>query len=155
LRAPLRTRVTKRATTIHPIPTATHAGHLEIGGFEIGCAVLEGTEGRRQRVLTQSDFMIALGRARQAKGREYYDGDVNLPAFLTAKNLKPFIDNELYVTSSQIVFKTFKGTRAFGYPTELLPKVCEVFLKSRYRFEKIYRKRNRQASQGRFRRQAK
>ncbi len=32
--------------------------------------------------------------------REYYDGDVNLPAFLTAKNLKPFIYNELYVTSS-------------------------------------------------------
>jgi len=35
--------------------------------------------------------MKALGRARQAKGRQYYDGDVNLPAFLTAKNLKPFI----------------------------------------------------------------
>jgi hypothetical protein len=39
--------------------------------------------------------MIALGRARQAKGREYYDGDVNLPAFLTAKNPKQFIDREL------------------------------------------------------------
>jgi hypothetical protein len=113
------------------IPQATHEGSLDIGGFEIGCAVLEDRDGRRQRVLTQSDFMIALGRARQAKGREYYDGDVNLPAFLTAKNLKPFIDSELYVTSSQIVFKTLKGTRAFGYPAELLPRVCEVFLKAR------------------------
>lgn len=76
--------------------------------------------------------MLALGRARQAKGREYYDGDVNLPAFLTAKNLKPFIDNELYVTSSQIVFKPLqRGNRAFGYPAQLLPKVCEVFLKAR------------------------
>ena len=30
-----------------------------------------------------------------------YDGDVNLPVFLTAKNLKPFISNDLEVTSSQ------------------------------------------------------
>lgn len=52
-----------------------------------------------------------MGRARQAKGRDYYEGDVNLPAFLTAKNLKPYIDNDLYVTSSQITFRTMKGDR--------------------------------------------
>ena len=71
--------------------------------------------------------MRALGRARQAKGRQYYDGDVNMPAFLTAKNLKPFISKELEVTSSQIEFR-LGGRRAYGYPAELLPKVCEVFL---------------------------
>jgi hypothetical protein len=106
------------------IPKATHEGVLTIGDMEIPCAVLEG--GRR--VLTQSGFMIALGRARQAKGRQYYDGDVNLPAFLTAKNLKPFIPEDLYVTSSQIEFTTLSGTVAFGYSAELLPKVCGVFL---------------------------
>src|SRR5258708_24391515 len=72
--------------------------------------------------------MIALGRARQAKGRQYYDGDVNLPAFLTAKNLKPFIPPELSVTSSQIEFRTLGGFRAFGYSADLLPQVCGVFL---------------------------
>lgn len=61
-------------------------------------------------------------------GRSYYEGDVNLPAFITAKNLKPFIPNELYVTSSQIVFRTKKGGRAFGYPAELLAKICGVFM---------------------------
>jgi hypothetical protein len=81
-----------------------------------------------QRVITQSGFMKALGRARQAKGRQYYDGDVNLPAFLTAKNLKPFISPELEVTSSQIEFRTIRGAKAFGYSAELLPKVCDVFL---------------------------
>src|ERR1700693_2636328 len=111
-----------------PLPKASHEGVLQIGDMEIGCAVLAET---RQRVLTQSDFMRALGRARQAKGREYYESDVNLPAFLTAKNLKPFIDNDLYVTSSQVVFRTLRGTRAFGYPAELLPKVCEVVLRAR------------------------
>ena len=105
------------------LPQATHDGVLRIGDAEIACAVLE----TRQRVLTQSGVMRAIGRARQAKGRQYYDGDVNLPAFLTAKNLKPFIPSELYVTSSQIEFRTRRGNKAFGYPGELLPKVCTVF----------------------------
>jgi hypothetical protein len=106
------------------LPKATHEGVLEIGTASIQCAVLDSGK----RVLTQSSFMVALGRARQAKGREYYDGDVNLPAFLTAKNLKPFITKDLEVTSSQIEFLTLGGVRAFGYAAELLPKVCGVFL---------------------------
>lgn len=65
---------------------------------------------------------------RQAKGRSHYDGDVNLPVFLTAKNLKPFIPTELYVTSSQIEFRRKNGGNAFGYPAELLPKICGVFV---------------------------
>lgn len=106
------------------LPRATHEGILTIGDMEIPCAVLEdGT-----RVLTQSGVMISLGRARQAKGRQYYDADVNLPAFLTAKNLRPFIPQELTVTSSQLAFKTLGGMRAFGYRAELLPKICGVFL---------------------------
>ena len=107
------------------LPKATHEGVMEIGTAEIQCAVLNIGN---KRVLTQSSFMLALGRARQAKGREYYDGDVNLPAFLTAKNLKPFIPKDLEVTSSQIEFLTLGGVRAFGYAAELLPDVCDVFL---------------------------
>lgn len=106
------------------LPRATHEGELDIGGTIIRCAVLE----NGKRVLTQSDFMVALGRARQAKGRQYYDADVNMPAFLTAKNLKPFIPKELLVTSSQIEFRTLSGIRAFGYSADLLPLVCGVFL---------------------------
>jgi len=101
------------------IPKAKYEGILTIGDMEIPCAVLD----NGMRVLTQSGVMLALGRARQAKGRQYYDADVNLPAFLTAKNLKPFIPDELTKTSSQIDFKTLgTGARAFGYQAELLPK---------------------------------
>lgn len=106
------------------VPYSTDEGVLRLGDIHIPCAVLN----TQQRVLTQSGVMKALGRARQAKGREYYDGDVNLPAFLTAKNLKPFIPNDLYVTSSQIEFRRKEGGKAFGYPAELLPKVCKVFV---------------------------
>jgi len=114
----------EKAGKLKPLPKATHEGILTIGSIEIPCAVLE--DGRR--VLTQSGVMLALGRARQAKGRQYYDGDVNLPAFLTAKNLKPFIPDDLSVTSSQIDFRTLAGIRAFGYLADLLPRVCGVFL---------------------------
>jgi hypothetical protein len=106
------------------IPQATHEGFLTLGGIELPCAVLE----NGKRVLTQSGVMVALGRARQAKGRDYYDGDVNLPAFLTAKNLKPFIPEDLYVTSSQIEFRGKNGSKAFGYDALLLSRVCGVFL---------------------------
>jgi hypothetical protein len=109
---------------LRQLPQALHEGTLAIGGVDVACAVLEGGK----RLITQSGFMVALGRARQAKGRQYYDADVNLPAFLTAKNLKPFIPQELYVTSSQIEFRTKSGIRAFGYDAELLPLVCGVFL---------------------------
>jgi hypothetical protein len=106
------------------IPSATHAGEIRLGDLVLQCAVLE--DGRR--VLTQSDVMVALGRARQVKSRKYFDADVNLPAFLQAKNLKPYITNELEVTSSRIEFVTVAGAKAFGYQAELLPKVCEVFI---------------------------
>lgn len=109
------------------LPAADYTGDVDIGGAKISCAVLsDGT-----RVLTQSDMMRALGRARQAKGRAFYNGDVNLPAFLTAQNLKPFISADLYVTSSQVEFILPSGQRAFGYRAELLPEICEVYLKAR------------------------
>jgi P63C domain len=106
------------------LPQATHEGPLRLGEAIIPAAVLQD----RRRVLTQSAVMKALGRARQAKGRSHYDGDVNLPAFITAKNLKPFVPKELYVTSSQIEFRQVGGGKAFGYPAELLPKICGVFI---------------------------
>jgi hypothetical protein len=106
------------------LPPAIHEGPLKLGEAVIPAAVLKD----KRRVLTQSAVMKALGRARQAKGRSYYEGDVNLPAFITAKNLKPYIPKELYVTSSQIEFRTLSGGKAFGYPAELLPKICGVFM---------------------------
>jgi hypothetical protein len=108
------------------LPFATYEGVINIGNIQIACAVLS----TGQRVITQSGFMLALGRARQAKGRQHYKGDVNLPAFLTAQNLRPFISEQLEVTSSQIEFRPLTGSKAFGYRDELLPEVCDVFVKA-------------------------
>jgi hypothetical protein len=130
LSAKRRSEIAKKAAEARwskDLPSAPYVGEIEIGQASLSCAVLEdGT-----RVLTQSDMMRALGRSRQAKGRDYYDADVNMPAFISAKNLKPFIPKELGKTSSQIEFKLPSGQRAFGYRADLLPAVCEVYLKAR------------------------
>lgn len=106
------------------LPKAIREGVIKLGELDIHCAVLE--DGRR--VLTQSDVMLAMGRARQVKSRKYFDADVNLPAFLQAKNLKPFITEDLALTSSRVEFATLTGSVAFGFRAELLPKICDVFL---------------------------
>lgn len=106
------------------MPKAIREGSIKLGELDIRCAVLE--DGRR--VLTQSDVMLALGRSRQVKSRKYFDADVNLPAFLQAKNLKPFISEDLGLTSSRIEFLTLGGSVAFGFQAEILPKICDVFL---------------------------
>jgi hypothetical protein len=130
LTAEERSEIAKRAAANRwnkDLPAAIYTGEIKVGDAHLSCAVLE----NGIRVLTQSDMMRAMGRARQAKGRGFYDADVNLPAFLTAKNLKPFIPDDLYVTSSQIEFRLSSGQKAFGYRAEMLPQVCEVYLKAR------------------------
>jgi hypothetical protein len=119
-------RMAAHARWTKDLPYATHEGAIRLADVEIPVAVLN----TGQRVITQSGFMRALGRARQAKGRQYYKGDVNLPAFLTAQNLKPYVSKVLEVTSSQIEFRPKVGTRAFGYASDLLPEVCDVFVKA-------------------------
>lgn len=105
------------------LPKAKYPGELKIGDKAISCYVLEdGT-----RILAREGFLRAIGRLGDPKS---YKGDevlFELPIFLRAKNLKPFIDEELIDSSKPIVFS--KGHQVFyGYKAELLPQVCEVFL---------------------------
>ena len=119
------------------IPRAIHTGVLRIGDTELPCAVLEdGT-----RVFNQGEFLNALGRSRKPAGRRGGD-DEQLPAFLVAKNLKPFIPEDLRESSRPIIFRPNtdissdgegEGTAkvAIGYRVELLPAVCRVYLDAR------------------------
>lgn len=106
---------------------ATHEGPLELGGVEIDCAVLEdGT-----RVLSRAGFVRAIGRTGKVKGGEAYRPESNLPVFLGADNLKPFISSDLLMNSTPLNYKPLRGGIAMGYPAELLAAVCEVFLTAR------------------------
>lgn len=109
-----------------PLTRATHEGQLRIGDLVIQCAVTEdGT-----RLLTQEGFLKAIGRSgKPAAGR----GSVveKVAPFLALDNLKPFITKELESSTFPILFKPVQGSRAWGYRAELLPQVCEVYLKAR------------------------
>ncbi len=110
------------------LPKATHEGPLQIGNATIQCAVLD----TKKRVLTQETFLEAMGRAKKAKGgtgsQALVDG---LPPFLAAQNLKDFISDDLLESTTPVVYRTLRGGQAFGFEAQLLPKVCEVYLKAR------------------------
>lgn len=111
------------------LPKAVAEGTLIIGDLKISCAVLDDEHGN-QRVLTQEGFLTAIGRAGKAKGGEGAGVD-GKPAFLRAKNLEPFISNELIESTTPVEFVPLRGPgyqgRAFGYKASLLPDVCWVY----------------------------
>ncbi|MFM0351142.1 P63C domain-containing protein [Paraburkholderia sp. RL17-347-BIC-D] len=115
----------------HGLPEAQFASGespLMIGGIQIDCYVLD--DGRR--VLTQESFLTSIGRAAKAKGGQGVRTAVDkLPPFLAASNLQPFVEQELSQSTTPIEFMTPSGTRVLGYPAEMLPEVCRVYLSAR------------------------
>lgn len=98
---------------------------LCIGDIEIECYVLEdGT-----RVLTQASFLSSLGRHRRAKSSRGRNAD--LPPVLQGKAIEPYISETIREKAKPITFAPPTGGRASGYNAELLPGVCEAYLKAR------------------------
>lgn len=131
LTAEERSAIARRAALMRHgkgLPKAIAEGILGIGDLRLQCAVLDDAD--NTRVLTQEGFLTAIGRAGKAKGGEGASVD-GKPAFLRAKNLEPFISNELIASTNPIEFIPYKGPgyqgRAFGYKARLLPQVCWVF----------------------------
>lgn len=111
------------------VPFATHDGSMIIADYEISCAVLNnGT-----RVLSQQTFLKAIGRARAAKGGTGSAALApgQLPPFLAAENLRPFVPDELWEHATPVEFRARGGAKAYGYNAMLLPMVCEVYLRAR------------------------
>jgi hypothetical protein len=94
----------RQATDLSAVPWAVAEGKLKIGDKIIDCAVLE----NGKRVLTQQGVLLALGRARAAKGGEGASVDEG-PAFLRAANLKSFVSRELEASTKAIIYKPKTG----------------------------------------------
>ena len=114
------------------VPQATHEGDFKIKGVPLAGAVLP----NGKRLLTQATFLRSLGRSRSPKGGTGVLTTVDgIPFFLQAEALKPFITEDLMMSTTPIFFRTRSGGRAVGYDAELLPMVAEVYLK--YRDERL------------------
>lgn len=118
--------------TSKEIPWAVAEGHIKIGETRIPCANLDNGE----RVLTQQGVLRALGRARAAKGGQGASVDQGA-AFLRAKNLKPFIDNELLASTKPVEFRPLRGGYtpkgaampiAYGFKATAFPDVLKVYV---------------------------
>jgi hypothetical protein len=132
---------------------ALYQGYLQLGEKKVACAVLK--DGRR--VIMQNDFMIAMGRAPRGfeggltaqeesmtspemantpiddknNNQTSMIATQQLPPFLSAANLQPFISDDLQRCLTPIRFKTVDSRQAIGYEAGLLPKVCTVYLDAR------------------------
>jgi len=114
------------------IPTATHIGELHIGDLILSCAVLpDGTRVISQGGVTTAFGPVTGGWQQRQKGADDDSGD--LPSFLVAKSLKPFISDDLRTLVS--VPRKYRDPRGgpirVGLEATLLPKVCEVWLRAR------------------------
>lgn len=99
---------------------------LRIGDIELQCYVLED----QTRVLSQGGFLEALGRHKKASVRSE-EGEEQVPPILQGQAIKPFLTQEILEKSTTVAFRTPTGLPARGYRAELLPMVCEVYLKAR------------------------
>ncbi|MEJ2379083.1 MAG: P63C domain-containing protein [Pseudolabrys sp.] len=101
---------------------------VKVGNAELRCFVLDDDD--ETRVLTQADFLVALGRHRKANVRDE-GGEEQMPAILQGKSIKPFISQERLEKSRPIRFRLPSGSMASGYRAEILPMVCDTYLKAR------------------------
>lgn len=110
------------------MPVASHEGDFPIGTSLLSCANLP--DGKR--IITQATFLKAIGRSRSPKAGTGVLSTVDeLPFFLQANVIKPFISDELAKSTKPIFYKTKSGKKCVGYDATLLPMVAEVYLQYR------------------------
>ena len=110
------------------LPEADFEGSFEIGGRVVWAAVLRD----ERRIITQGTFLRALGRSRSPKAGTGVLSTVDeLPFFLQAKVLEPFIDNDLVLSTNPVFYRTKSGSRGVGYDATLVRKVADVYLRYR------------------------
>lgn len=100
---------------------AKYQGDLNIGDDAIPCAVLED----ETRVLISKGFLTALGRPWKGGSR------TELPNFIGAKNLIPYVSDELRDGLNPLKYESLNGQTVGGYKAEILPLVCDVYLQAR------------------------
>jgi len=113
--------------TNNKILKATHFGKITIGEKELTCAVLEdGT-----RILSSTAMFKAFDKVRKGKSKEE-NRVTNMPSFIDANNLKPYID-KAFTEGTEFSIKYIAKNKSIlnGYKAEILPIVCDVYLQAR------------------------
>lgn len=111
---------------VQKLPIALYQGILPIGDVELDCAVLD----NGKRILTAVSIFTAFGRARKGMNSRLEIDGTKIPPFLAAKNLEPFINQDIISRTALISYKDGDKVKT-GYDATLLPKMCELYLAAR------------------------
>jgi hypothetical protein len=121
------TAVEPKMTIAQNVPQPVKQGKWEVGDRSIQCAVIE-QNGEAIRLVSQRGVSLMLGRHKNpAKGQSALD----VPTFLAAKVLEPFIPDELREKWEPLPYKSqggYGGNVAFGYRADILPLICGVYM---------------------------
>ena len=105
---------------------ATHEGKITLGDTDLSVAVLaDGT-----RVISRNAIFKAFGRTKRGRAK----GEVrvpNMPSFIDANNLQPFVGEDLRGELKQIDFIDLNGKEDSAYNALILPMLCKVYLDAR------------------------
>lgn len=109
---------------------------LDLSGIKIPCAIVESPNGGEPiRVLTENGITNALlgsrsGASKRLKKAAEEQG-AQLPLFVAPSMLKPFIDKDLLDGPLKAVEYVDGDRIVRGFNAEILPAVCEIWLKAR------------------------
>lgn len=111
------------------IPRAEYTGTLEIGEIALQCAVLQ----NQMRVISEVSVARELGRGTGGKKRNppVTSGGPPMPAYLSGTALEPFVSASLRLALSDPVVFRGRGGQRRGIEANLLPEICEAWLKAR------------------------
>lgn len=110
---------------------AEYRGEVVIGDSVIPCAVLEDGS----RIISENGIHNNLGtsggKVRQLREKMEKDRETPMPLFLASKALEPFIDKVFEVRHLTPIKYLNNDKIMVGYPADILPKVCDVWLMAR------------------------
>ena len=111
------------------VPRAEYTGTLEIGEIVLQCAVLQ----NQMRVISEASVARELGRGTGGKTRRpaATSGGPPMPVFLSDATLEPFVPASLRLALSEPVVFRGRGGQRRGIEANLLPEICEAWLKAR------------------------
>lgn len=115
------------------LPKATHIGELIINNTVLNVSVLD----NGQRIISAASVFKALDRPQRGYRRDekrdsvFGNTDVAIPAFMDAKNLQPFVSEELIEHARKIDYLTSNNKISSGYDANILPCLCELYLTAR------------------------
>lgn len=119
-----RSRIAKAAAEARwALPRALYEGDLNIPGI-VPLRVANLEDGRR--VMISRAFLEALGRPWKGTYQR-----TERPNFIDAKNLDAFVTKELTDVLAPVEFINDRGQTVSGYLADLLPLVCDVYLRAR------------------------